>query len=488
LILHPGGLVGWPPGVPSVVYDVAWWRGLVVVTGLAAALCEARGRRRAALGFGLLLAWLGVAFWVAALARPYGVLSDPGLTRWAGDVAVAGGSGGDDGLVVGEPSTAGRWVVLAHRVRPDLVLLIPTLLPLLLMPAAAAVIALAWRRPERTLAALLWIAGSTGGLDVNRGIGFLPGLWARPGPSILWVAVLAVVLSAGRLRRGAALGMALVLAWATLGRRWPGIGAADAILAVTLDQHLWLVAGALGLWRTRDQAALALAAGGALLALSRGLGGPGDIWAGAAFVRGGLVLGTALWVESVRPRLAAEIGEKAAAKLTRWRVSPDRVPSALLLAVLLPGSFLTWWTPNLLDPLAKASLEPVPEALEEAMGWIRENTPPEAVILADPDYAPAIAVIGERRVLRAPDVVRAGDDERRLRLERAVFAGAPPAPLRQRYGLRYVFLAPGQFQAYGVEQPEDLARTGAVRLVYANGKGMHLYEIASPSGRAESFK
>lgn len=485
MILHAGGLFGIPVGVPDVTYDVAGWRDLLVVIALVAAACEARARRRAALGFGLLFAVLAIAFWVSALARPYGVLSDPATTRWAADVSVAGGAGGEEGFVTGEPSTAGRWASLARHIRPDVVVLLPTLCPLLIVPAAALAIAVLWPRRESTLAALLWLGGSSGALETLRGAGFVPGLWARPGPSVLWVLTLAALLAAARARAiwittaVAAAGAAL---WLALGHRGPALGPVEALLAITLDQHVWLAAGLLGIWRTRDRAAAALCGLGALLALLRASGGPGDVWAGAAFVRAGLLLGTALWLDEVSPRLVSPMPEAARRAFEWLRFSPPHVPTAVALAVVLTGSLLTWWDPVRTDPWARASLEPVPEALAQAMQWLREHTPPGACVLAHDDYAAAVSVLGGRRVLRAPGLVHPVDEERRLRLQRGVFAGDPPPALRERYGLTYVFLGPGQFREEGIEEPEDLERRGGVRLAYANAKGMRLYEIVGRAG------
>ena len=68
------------------------------------------------------------------------------------------------------------------------------------------------------------------------------------------------------------------------------------------------------------------------------------------------------------------------------------------------------------------------------MRWIGENTPRDAAIVADEDYAPAVAILAGRRLLRAPSLVAPPDDERRLRLQRALFEGHPPPALLQRYG------------------------------------------------------
>jgi hypothetical protein len=301
--------------------------------------------------------------------------------------------------------------------------------------------------------------------------------------------VLAAVLALAHLplppRAVIVAGVAMILSWLLLGRRAPDLDLPSAILAVTLDQHLWLLAGAAGLWRARDGAATSLVAGGAWLVLMRALGGPGDAWAGQCFLRAGLVLASAMWLEAAAGDLVSDTVERAAA---RWGVVPSYIPTAVVLTVLAAGGSLAWWDPVRVDPVAKASIDPVPEALAHAMLWIRENTPREAAVVADEDYAPAVAILGGRRTLRAPSLVAPPDDERRLRLERAIFGGRPSAALLRRYDVRYVFLAPGQFRQYGIEQPEDLEGRGGVRLAYANEKGMRLYEVAPATEPSGSFK
>ncbi|PYQ51827.1 MAG: hypothetical protein DMF78_12610, partial [Acidobacteria bacterium] len=341
-------------------------------------------------------------------------------------------------------------------------------------------------RREAALAAILWVGAGTGAYETLRGLGFVPGLWARPGAALLWIATVALVLLAVRSgRRGApvAAGIFLAGAWMLPGWRDPRPPLADALLALTLDQHVWLLAGLAGL--RRHSRGRALVGGGAALVLVRALGGPGDAWAGVAFYRLGLILAAATWLgglaaaDLVPPRLARWC--------ERWRLRPERLPAALAIALCLAGGFLAWWDPVRTDALARASLEPFPDALQGAMAWIRANTDRGGAVLADRDYAGAVAVLGGRRALRAPGLVETGDDERRLRLERAVMAGHPPPALLQRYSLRYVFLAPGEFREYGIEEPADLERRGGVRLLYANAKGMHVYELLA-DGRSESFK
>ena len=483
MIFGPGGLLGLPPGVPSPTWDVAWWRDLLVLAALAAAWCEARARRGAALAFAILFAVLAVGFWVAALARPYGVLVDAGTTAWAADVAVAGASGGGDRFLAGETAAPSLWTFLARHGRPEWVLLIPTVMPLIILPAGSLAIAGLWARAESRLAAILWIGAATGALDAARGAAFVPLLWPRPRASLLWVATAAAVFVVARVRVPdrvrVILGAVVVLAWTLLGRQGPDLGLADTAWALTLDGHLWLVLGAVGLRRTRDPAASALVGGGALLALVRAAGGPGDIWAGAAFCRLGLVLAAAPALEAIASALASGFDDRWRGAAARLGVVPGRLLPAVVVALVLAGGLLAWWDPVRTDPIARGSLEPVSDTLAETMGWLRTHTPADAVILADDDYASAIPVLAGRRVLRAPLLLDAPDDERRLRLQRTVLAGRPTAALLQRYGLGYVFIAPGQFRAEGIVDPEDLDRLDGLRLVYENGKGMRVYQVLS---------
>jgi hypothetical protein len=482
VILSAGALVGLPPGVPSVVYDIAWWRDLLLLVALASAAGEARARRRAALALAIVVAVLSIGFWVAAFARPYGVLTDPATTRWAADVAVAGASGADERFLVGEAGASRFWTGLARHVRPDLVLLIPTVLPLFVVPAGALVIALLWANRESTLAAILWLGGATSSLDVLRGTGFLTGLWSRPRTSLLWVATVAAVLLVGRLRlpwrARVVAGALLIGAWTLLGRRGPEIGLAEALLALTFDHRLWLVLGVVGLMRSRDASACALVLGGSLLALVRSLGGPGDAWAGTTLSRLGLVLATTEWLVAMAPMLAPRrVHERTAAVLRRLGIAAERVPSAGAVALTLAGGLLAWWDPPRTDLVAKESLVPFPRGLTEAMDWVRGNTARDAAVLAGEDYVAAVPVLGGRRVLRAPGLLTAVDDERRRRLQRAVLAGDPPPALLRRYGLRYILTAPGQFREEGTSEPEDLEGRGPFRLLYASASGIRVYEI-----------
>jgi hypothetical protein len=481
---NPGGLLGLPPGVPDPLYDAGYWRDLLAFIALAAGAAEVAGRRRAAFAAGLAFGVLGTAFWVLALTRPYGVLVDPATTRWAADVTIAGWVGGEDGFLVGEPPGAGRfWLALARRISPALVLPLPTFVPLVLIAAGGLAIAALRGGRAAPLGAVLWLACGTGSLEAARGLGFLPSVWARPGPALLWLATMVAVLAVARLggpRKGiVALASLPILAWTALGARPPAAPAGDVLLAITLDQLPWLLLAALALRRERDSAVMALLAGGGALALIRAFGGPGDAWAAVAFVRLGAILGASSLFVTARDEIASRAGE------TAWW---PRWTAGAALALALGGSWLAWWDPMRMDEVARGSAEPISVALMEATGWLRASTPADAVVLADPEYAPAVAILGARRVLRAPGLLVASDDERRLRLERAVLAGSAPEALRRRYSLRYLLFVPGQFRKHGLEDPDEGAVRASFRQVYANARGIRVYEVGGAESPEGTFK
>ena len=147
-----------------------------------------------------------------------------------------------------------------------------------------------------------------------------------------------------------------------------------------------------------------------------------------------------------------------------------------MVAVTIAGSFLTWWDPPRMDPLARTSLEPIPDGLAETMDWVRSSTDPQGVFVAGEDYAPAVAVLGGRRVLRAPTLFTAADEERRLRTERAVLSGRRVDGLLRRYGVRYVLLAPGQFRDHRLAEPWGIESAGFPPL-YESRSGLRVYEL-----------
>ncbi len=435
MTLAPGAWLGLSSS-PDAMYHIAFARELTAMLALAAGWLEVRGRRRAALALALLGVAVASGFWSLALRRPYGLLVDPTITRWAADVMVTE-AGGTDRLLAGEPGTWTPWRALAAHVGPDRVLAVPSLLPPLVLVTAALAIALLWPRRPASLAAVLWAAGSTGALDSLRGIGFLDLLWRRPSRAIAWTTGTLVVLALSRVLvcrwRALTAAVLVVITAVCVGGTTIRLPIGETAMLLTFDQHVWLAAGIVGLVVARDPLAVTLVARGGSIALGR------------------------------------------------RAIPTDRLVPAAAVTLLLAGAYVTWWDPPRLDALARESLAPVAEPLVDAMDWIRQHTDPRASFIANEDYAPAVAALAGRRVLRAPSLLIAADDERRRRLEQAVFAGRWPEPLRRRYDLRYVFLAPGQFTEYALEAPEDLEARGHFRLLYRNDKGMRLYELERTS-------
>ena len=234
--------------------------------------------------------------------------------------------------------------------------------------------------------------------------------------------------------------------------------------------------GGWGLWRARSGPAPALAAAGAVLVLWTSIRGGIDPWGPHALYRAGLILAAVGPAREAARVVGAWLHDARPA----WRrLDAVDLGGALLLGLAAVSSTLTWWDPPHWDPIARASGEPISGAVLEPLEWIGRETPKQAVVLASPDYAPAVAVFAGRRVLRAPTLLTPPDDERRLRLERQVLTGAAPplAALLERYGLRYVLAAPGDFQDLGIAAPHVLAERPHLKLRHVSAAGFRIYEI-----------
>ena len=113
----------------------------------------------------------------------------------------------------------------------------------------------------------------------------------------------------------------------------------------------------------------------------------------------------------------------------------------------------------------------------EVMSWIDRETPKDAVVLASPDYAPTVAVMAGRRVLRAPSLSQPVDEWRRLRAESAVLEGRDPRKYVARYGVTFVLVAPNEFGEYGLTGETPLDAHGYFRLRYHHPEGYRVYQL-----------
>jgi hypothetical protein len=99
--------------------------------------------------------------------------------------------------------------------------------------------------------------------------------------------------------------------------------------------------------------------------------------------------------------------------------------------------------------------------------WLRAHAPPGATCLASPDYAAHVAVIGRRRVLRAPDLWQPADDQRRRRAERMLVAGRE-LDLARRYEVGCVFFAVSDVGWLGTATADALDAAGTLALGHAD--------------------
>ncbi|HET7292434.1 MAG TPA: hypothetical protein VFM88_08420 [Vicinamibacteria bacterium] len=433
----------------------------------------------AGLGFGA----AAVGFWVLALGRPYGLLIDPASTRAAADAAVIAATGDErQGFVVGSPPAAGIQARLATLgLEPPLLLLLPTVLPFMAYLAVALLIALLpSAAPRPALAAGLWLAFPSSELEMLRGEGFLGAPWHRPEALASFAPVVGALLVLSRARRYPWLALsgavALAVAWAALLGRpaTPERGLVGALLTLTLDQGPFLLLGAWGVSRGAGLAAGSLLMAGSLVVVARAVSLPLDPWCGQTLYRLGLMLASCGPIEELERR----VGTATQAFPSLARFGAARVGRAMLVAVTVPASALTWWNPIQMDgPVAERSVEPLSPPLLEAMEWIRTRTDARAVFVASPEYAPAVAAVAGRRVLRAPTLAQPPDTVRR-RAQAAALEGRSDSALT-RLGVGHLLIGPGDGARWGIAGDDELERRGLRRLFRGAGGHFSVHALAA---------
>jgi hypothetical protein len=427
--LRPGDFLGLPAPDEAAAVQIAL-RYVLLLLALACAALVARGRRGLAVVAAMAFVAAALAVWTASLARPYGLFVDADITRAAAEASAAALPGGD-GALSGEPRPDSLPVRLVRwGLAPSNVIVWPSLLPLVVAPGLGLLIYLLWPGEAGAAAAVLWLAFSTPEPAALRGEGFLPGLWSHPGASVLLMAVTGAALAAGRVRAralGILLGVLATLALTCVRQGGPAPTLAGRVLAGTFEQGPWLLLGAFGLARGAPAAAWSLVLGGGALYLL----GPraADTWATHAAYRLGLILAATapvLWL--ARGAATLFVAERPCRAVA---ATPERFGFAVLLALTLPGCFTARWNPAALDPVVTASQAALSTSLRPGLEWVRTHTPEDATCVASPDYAALVAVVGGRRVLRAPELWDPADDQRRRRAERMLAAGREPDLLRR---------------------------------------------------------
>jgi hypothetical protein len=484
------------------VADVAAHRWALALLVVAWVLATARGHRRLALALGCAWACAGPLFWCLALERPFGYGFDARATRSTAELVVAATSGraGESALSADAIPASPAAQLAAVGVDAASLLALAALAPALAAPLLALASLAGSGSARGLLVGVALLTATTTDLDALRGTGLVSGVAYRPEAAFVLPLALATALLAARSRRGVALaalaaGAGLILASRGAGLAAPAVPPRLGVDGLTgawiVDQGVWLVLAvlrAIGVRRgdqaeVEDRAGAGLALAGASLGLAGGAGfGPlaADPWPGFVVWRIGLLL---MATGAVAPLLYALI-EPWRARV-RWTGSGTDLAAAALVLATAPGAFSAWWEPAALDPLYAESLAPLSTRAATAAAWIDAHAPRAAVVLCSPTYLPEVVLAGRRRVLRAPVLGQPEDAPRRERAEKAALQGRAAAPLYARYGLRYLFIGPGDFRQHGLAYPDALVGRPGLKLRHVAPGGFYIYELApdeTPAG------
>jgi len=511
-------------------------------------LLLAKGRRGfVGLVFGCLLVTATSGFWMRALPRPYGMLTEPNITERLATASVIATTGNEAESCFARESNPHRLrdsILVFLKLEPAFVIAafswVPILLPALLVTAltllaarkeaslvAAASVLLFWPAGSHLLTlptllppssfwgdpwgamgflflavattaaaeraslprALLTILASSLSLLADPSLGlvflclaaaglFLPG-WPRRRDGVPFAASLLLPVMALLL-----LCLAGILAWPKPdGRDLPPL---ELLVWATLAQPAWLALAAVGTRRSPPRTGLVMWAGGGILFALRLVGVESVPLAPTlAVYRLGLILSASPAITELAGGLARLV---SSGSWDRWRVPG----SALLILVLGLSSPVYQATPARADHYYRLSLLPLPESYFAPAAWIQENTRPDAVVVADSQTAPFLAITAGRRFLRADGLAPRVDEARRRRVETRILGGRRADRIRQaadRYGVTHLAInVAGETEWLGVN-PEDFEGREPFKKVHQAREWFYLFELteaSSKSGPVES--
>jgi hypothetical protein len=358
--------------------------------GLLAATLWARAQRQSAWFVFTATTTLALWYWLSQVAPPFGLGSDPALSRlWAQTGVNAELGRSDLGFVWGTSAVKSPIAILAALGLPAriafraaefgacVLLLVLTILPFAVLGS-------------RTTACFASTLAMSGGIWPGQSI--VEEALAQPGLTAAAILLLLVLGLAGRLARARSR-----LLIARISRSAPGsIGVAVFLASVT---------GAIA-----SSGASALLLAGASIALASPLRAVVRCFAGSP----------------TRARLA----------------------EACIALAVFSGSGLFWWNPPRTNPLFLAARN-TDIAMVKPVEWLRANVEREAVVLSSSHYGATLAARTGRRVLHLlrpgdADAAPAAEPARRARFNRSVLEGRPLARLAEHYGVTHLFLGPGE--------------------------------------------
>ncbi len=362
-------------------------RAVLFMFGAAGAFAWARRRTGLSL-FALVLGGLiALSYWLVQIEAPFGLGTDPGLTRqWAQAGVSAHVESSAEGFVRGTSAEGSLLAGLASVGVP------------------------------------LWLVHLTPQIAVLFGYGLTilaPWLVIRNRGSAAWTAAL---FAGGGLWPDLSGFGVLALEPSILGIVFPFMGI--AILVRRTGR----------LRRAFHTRRVGFAAG--LIALA----------AAARAFQGGIEANAVSWLCLTLLTLMLAPRLRTAVRLiSRSRSGVLRIESALLLCVFCGGS-LFWWNPlRSLPGFREARAAGV--AMGRPLRFISENVPVDGVVLASPGYSAAIAALSGRRVLfpsRLEDEPPVPNPLRRARLLSLTLEGRPPERLASLFSVTHLLLGPGE--------------------------------------------
>lgn len=492
--------------------------------------------------FGALLTGLAYGYWMMALPRPYGMLTDPQITERMATASVIASTGDPTQTSHSKdpnPHAHRDWVLAVLKPEPRTLIAFFRLGPVLLTPLLALV--LFWIHPKRSHALvtsvsilLFWPAGSQmlseeallppilfwgdpwGGLGLCVMVVGAVALdhrswWVRvpvaipclllacfldPNLSVVLFAFCfgALLLQAVPQTRADAwpalalsLTAAVVLIMKAMSSSPPELSIEGAVVTdlwiwATLGQPIWVALGILAVKRrpiSELRPGHRMLAGSVALLLAHEVGlFPIPLGSALATYRLGLIYSAAPMVSELTAAFGRQLFSNVPPKRSFIR------SQAMILVVAGVLSPLYTFRPFFTYLHYQLSCQPISLSQIGAAQWVHENTPPDAVFVADRDLASILAIVSGRRLLRTDGLPERPDDLPRRRVEARLLGGRRAhrmLPAARRFGVTHLAVNRAAGVPGLITEPSNYEGRRPFKKIHQMGSWFFLFEIVDES-------
>jgi hypothetical protein len=177
----------------------------------------------------------------------------------------------------------------------------------------------------------------------------------------------------------------------------------------------------------------------------------------------GALAGVGLW----------DVARRAAREVPALAREPARQAAALGL-VVLPWTLPYWWDPARMDRYFEGSRPPLPALLEDTGAFLRDHTPPRAVIAGQTETTWWMAALAGKRSLLSEGLHKGADYQTRVDAVNTLVASEDAAAVgaaAAAYGVTHLVVTPSLLAPHGLDLARLESRPHFRRLFFSGDRG-----------------